>query len=221
MTIPTTTEYTQGVYAGPLTQRAMDYNGHEVIGVQVSDEAPDGSCFFATLDEHMMVSMAPVIAASIQPYEPEEPPPVPELEPEDYEATRKNLEAILKRMLSRSIENTGELRACAIAMHELADVIDAQTGHFVPVYGGTVCTEYADDGTPMIDGHKLYDRIKEPPMYRKDLVCLKCDHNYWTIKVGGFPRPICNLDKTEYLDKTSCENFTPDTRDYEGRFPPI
>lgn len=213
--------YSQGVYAGPLTQRATDYNGHEVIGVQVSDEAPDGACFFITLDDHMQVSIAPVIAASIMPYEPAEPPPVPEIEPQDYDATRRSLEEIIGRILSHSPQDTGELRTCALAMSELANIIDIQTGHHVPVYNGTVCTEYAEDGTPMINGHKLYDRIKEPPMYSMDLICLKCGHNYWTIKAPGCPRPICELDKTEYLDKTSCENFTPDTRDYEGRFPPI
>ena len=213
--------YYQGEYAGPLTQRATDYNGHDVIGVQISDEAPDGSVFFVTLDDHMQVSISPVMAASIMPYEPAEPPQVPEIEPQDYAATRKSLEEIIARILRNSPQDTGDLRTCALAMSELANVIDMQTGHIVPVYNGTVCTEYADDGTPMIDGRKMYDQIKEPPMYSKDLVCLKCDHNCWTIKEGGFLRPICNLDKTEYLDKTSCENFTPDTRDYEGRFPPI
>lgn len=217
----TATGYTQGVYAGPNTVRALDYNGHEAIGVQISDEAPDGSCYLVTLDEHMQVSIAPVIAASIMPYEPAEPPPVPEISPEDYAATRRSLEEIIGRILSQAPRDTGDLRTCALAMSELANIIDIQTGHIVPVYSGTVYTEYADDGTPMIGGHKMYDRIKEPPMYSKDLVCLKCDHNYWTIKIGGFPRPICELDKTEYLDKTSCKDFTPDTRDHEGRFPPI
>ena len=118
--------YYQGVYAGPLTQRATDYNGHEVIGVQISDEAPDGGVFFITLDEHMQVSIAPVIAASIMPYEPAEPPPVQELEPEDYAATRKNLEDIIARILSRAPQDTDELRTCALAMSELANIIDTQ-----------------------------------------------------------------------------------------------
>jgi len=118
--------YSQGVYAGPLTQRATDYNGHEVIGVQISDEAPDGSVFFITLDDHMQVSITPVMAASIMPYEPTEPPQVPEIEPEDYAATRKSLEEIIARFWSRSPEDTGELRTCALAMSELANVIDAQ-----------------------------------------------------------------------------------------------
>ena len=119
--------YSQGVYAGPLTQRATDYNGHEAIGVQISDEAPDGAVFFATLDDHMQVSIIPVMAASIMPYEPAEPPPVPEIEPEDYEATRRSLEEIIARILSHSPQDTGELRTCALAMSELANIIDIQT----------------------------------------------------------------------------------------------
>lgn len=119
--------YRQGVYAGPLTQRATDYNGHDVIGVQISDEAPDGSVFFVTRDDHMQFSIAPVIAASIMPYEPAEPPPVPEIAPEDYDATRRSLEEIIGRILSRTPQDTGELRTCALAMSELANVIDRQT----------------------------------------------------------------------------------------------
>ena len=122
-----TTKYYQGVYAGPLTQRATDYNGHEVIGVQISDEAPDGAVFFITLDDHMQVSITPVMAASIMPYEPAEPPQVPEIEPEDYAATRKSLEDIIARILSRTPQDTGELRTCALAMSELANIIDIQT----------------------------------------------------------------------------------------------
>ena len=122
----TATNYHQGEYAGPHTVRAMDYNGHEAIGVQISDEAPDGSVFLVTIDNHMQLSIAPVIAASMHPYEPAEPPPVPELEPEDYASTRKNLEDLLARMLSRSPEGPDQLRACALAMRELADVVDAQ-----------------------------------------------------------------------------------------------
>ena len=127
-----TMDYYQGVYAGPLTQRATDYNGHEVIGVQISDEAPDGGVFFITLDEHMQLSIAPVIAASIMPYEPPEPPPVQELEPEDYAATRKNLEDIIARILSHAPQDTSELRTCALAMSELANIIDIQQ-----TFGGT------------------------------------------------------------------------------------
>lgn len=140
-------KYYQGVYAGPLTQRATDYNGHEVIGVQISDEAPDGAVFFATLDDHMQVSIAPVIAASIMPYEPAEPPAVPEIEPEDYEATRRSLEEIIARILSNSPQDTGELRTCALAMSELANIIDAQeraTTRAVEAAGANTCTEAVD-----------------------------------------------------------------------------
>lgn len=121
-----TNNYYQGVYAGPLTQRAIDYNGHEVIGVQISDEAPDGAVFFVTLDDRMQVSITPVMAASIMPYEPEEPQPILEIEPEDYAATRKSLEEIIERILKHAPQDTGELRICALAMSELANVIDAQ-----------------------------------------------------------------------------------------------
>ena len=127
-------KYYQGVYAGPLTQRATDYNGHEVIGVQISDEAPDGAVFFITLDDRMQVSIIPVMAASIMPYEPEEPPAGPEIEPEDYAATRKSLEEIIGRILTAAPRDTDDLRTCALAMSELANVIDAQAG------AGT-CTE--------------------------------------------------------------------------------
>lgn len=122
----TATNYHQGEYAGPHTVRAMDYNGHEAIGVQISDEAPDGSVFLVTIDKHMQFSIAPVITASMREYEPAEPPPVPELAPEDYAATRRNLEDLLSRMLSHGVDGPDQLRACAIAMHELADVVDAQ-----------------------------------------------------------------------------------------------
>ena len=55
----TTTGYTQGKYAGPNTVRALDYNGHEAVGVQISDPFPDGSCYLVTIDEHMQLSVAP------------------------------------------------------------------------------------------------------------------------------------------------------------------
>lgn len=157
--------YSQGVYAGPLTQRATDYNGHEVIGVQVSDEAPDGSVFFITLDEHMQVSIAPVIAASIMLYEPAEPPSVPEIDPEDYAATRTNLERIIERILRDSPQSTNELRTCALAMSELANVIDRQTEVCGPCAGqaaGSACT--AEVGTlrePTEEGEEAYEiRLK-------------------------------------------------------------
>lgn len=112
------------------------------------------------------------------------------------------------------VEFENGIRGCiyyfAKAMHTYME-----DGHiFVSAPNGTVCTEYAIDGTPMFDGRKLFDRIKEPPMYKKDLVCLKCGHCYWTIKEGGFPRPICELDKKEYLDKDQCDDFVKDTRDW-------
>lgn len=119
--------YYQGEYAGPNTVRALDYNGHEAIGVQISDEAPDGAVFFVTVDDHMQLSITPVMAASIMPYEPTEPPAVPEIAPEDYAATRKSLEDIIARILTHSPKDTGELRTCALAMSELANVIDRQT----------------------------------------------------------------------------------------------
>ena len=142
----TATGYCQGQYAGPNTVRALDYNGHEVIGVQISDAAPDGACFFVTLDDHMQVSITPVIAASIRPYEPAEPPPLPEIEPEDYAATRKSLEELLARMLSHSLEGPDQLRGCGLAMCELADVVDAQIRlearpHAGQAAGASTCTE--------------------------------------------------------------------------------
>jgi len=255
------TTYYQGEYAGPLTQRAMDYDGHLVIGVQISDPAPDGSCFFITLDQHMQVCIIPVLASSISPYEPAEPPPEPECTAADLADTRKNLEWLLKLQIDHGISSIGDLRACALTMSDLADVIELQDR----AAGASTCTKEVgsaaladeakkaranwpkirqyvsmtdkaerEDGLALMDEDigiyggtvwtpdmKVNNYEPEPPMYSRDLICLKCDHNYWTIKQPGCPRPICELDKTEYLDKTSCENFTPDTRDYEGRFPPL
>lgn len=126
----TATNYHQGEYAGPNTVRAMDYNGHEAIGIQISDPAPDGSVFLVTIDHYMQVSIAPVIAASIRSYDPPEPPSMPELAPEDYAATRKNLEDLLKMIFGESIINglgtPDRLRACAIAINELANIVDVQ-----------------------------------------------------------------------------------------------
>ena len=118
--------YSQSVYAGPLTQRAMDYNGHDVIGVPISDPAPDGSCFFITLDDHMQVYIAPVLVSSIQPYDPPEPPPDPEISPEDLANTRANLEWLLKLQIDRGIETVRDLRACALIMNDYADIIELQ-----------------------------------------------------------------------------------------------
>lgn len=121
-----TKEYSQGVYAGPLTQRAMDYDGHPVIGVQISDPAADGSCFFITMDEHMQVCIAPVMASSIAPYEPPEPPPEPECTAADLADTRHNLEWLLKLQIDHGISSIGDLRACALTMSDLANVIEMQ-----------------------------------------------------------------------------------------------
>ena len=118
--------YSQGEYAGPLTQRAMDYDGHPVIGIQISDAAADGSCLFITLDDHMQVSVAPVLASSIQPYEPAEPPPEPECTAADLADTRRNLEWLLKLQLDHGIGSIGDLRACALTMSDLANVIEMQ-----------------------------------------------------------------------------------------------
>ena len=120
------TTYYQGEYAGPLTQRAMDYDGHLVIGVQISDPAPDGSCFFITLDQHMQVCIIPVLASSISPYEPAEPPSEPECTAADLADTRKNLEWLLKLQLEHGISSIGDLRACALTMSDLANVIEMQ-----------------------------------------------------------------------------------------------
>ena len=118
--------YYQGEYAGPLTQRAMDYNGHQVIGVPISDPAPDGSMFFVTIDKRMQLSIAPVLASSVEPYDPPEPPPDPECTMEDLASTRQNLEWLLKLQLDHGIDSIGDLRACALTMSDLADVIETQ-----------------------------------------------------------------------------------------------
>ena len=139
--------YYQGEYAGPNTVRALDYNGHEAIGVQISDEAPDGSVFLATIDDHMQLSIAPVIAISMREYEPAEPPPVQELDPEDYAATRKNLEDLLARMLSHGFNGPDQLRACALAMRELADVVDAQIRLEARPHAGQASGQALDGGS--------------------------------------------------------------------------
>ena len=118
--------YYQGEYAGPLTQRAMNYDGHPVIGVQISDPAPDGTCLFVTIDQHMMLSVAPVLTSSIAPYEPPEPPPEPECTEADLADTRHNLEWLLKLQLEHGISCIADLRACALTMSDLADVIELQ-----------------------------------------------------------------------------------------------
>ena len=126
----TATGYQQGEYAGPNTVRALDYNGHEAIGVQISDVAEDGACFLVTIDKHMQLAIAPVIAASIRSYDPPEPPSMPEIAPEDLAATRICLEDLLKMIFSEFMvgmqKKPDQLRACAIAMNELANVVEAQ-----------------------------------------------------------------------------------------------
>jgi len=161
--------YYQGVYAGPLTQRATDYNGHEVIGVQISDEAPDGSVYFVTLDEHMQLSIAPVMAASIMPYEPEEPVPPPVLEPEDYIATRRSLEDIIRRILKSGPGSVDELRMCALAMSELANVIDTQMkvwnngAQAAQAAGASTCTGEVGTACRASDGAADPEREGEAP----------------------------------------------------------
>lgn len=125
-------QYTQGVYAGPLTQRATDYNGHEAIGIQVSDPAADGSCFFLTLDEHMQASIIPVIAASIRSYDPPEPPSDPECTAEDLRETQTRLEELMESLFEHPPKTRipSELFARAMILSELARVIMVQMNRF-------------------------------------------------------------------------------------------
>ena len=118
-----------GEYAGPFTQRAMDYEGHTLIGVPISDAAPDGSCYFATLDRHMQISITSVLASSITSYEPSEPPLEPECTAAELADTRARLEHLLKMQLDAGISSVGDLRACAITMSDLADIISFQSAH--------------------------------------------------------------------------------------------
>ena len=116
----------QGVYAGPLTMEALDYNGHMILGVPVSDAAEDGSCFFVTMDEHMQLSIAPVIASSVRSYDPEEIPATPECTPEEIENTRRNLEEALRRKMRRNVFSVIDLENCGTLMNALAEVIELQ-----------------------------------------------------------------------------------------------
>ena len=120
MTTTSITEYTQGVYAGPNTVRAMDYNGHEAIGVQISDEAPDGSCFLVTLDEYMQVSVTPVMANSIKSYDPEQPPESPECSIEDQTATENALIDLWNRVSAQEITTPIQLANIAIVAKNLS-----------------------------------------------------------------------------------------------------
>ena len=115
--------YSQGEYAGPLTTRAMDYNGHEAIGVQISDVAADGSCYFVTIDKHMQLSVAPVIADSIRSYDPPEPPPQPECSIEDLQSTGEVLADLLNRLMAGGPVDTPEkLMQISVATKNLATV---------------------------------------------------------------------------------------------------
>lgn len=117
-----TEQYTQGVYAGPLTERAMDYNGHEAIGLQISDAAPDGSCLFVTVDDHLQLSVIPVIASSIRSYDPPEPPPQPESTDEDLQAATKALVDIINRLTSKPINSPETLMRISIIAGDFASV---------------------------------------------------------------------------------------------------
>lgn len=164
------TTYYQGEYAGPLTQRAMDYDGHLVIGVQISDPAPDGSCFFITLDQHMQACIIPVLASSISPYEPAEPPPEPECTAADLADTRKNLEWLLKLQIDHGISSIGDLRACALTMSDLADVIELQDKSWTAAAPGS--TPARDGNWPKIrqyvSGHFPEDDTIDPD-YAEDV----------------------------------------------------
>ena len=118
-----------GEYAGPFTRRAMDYDGHTLIGVPITDAAPDGSCYFVTIDRHMQISIGSVLASSITPYEPSEPPPEPECTAAELADTRARLEKLLKMQLDAGISSIGDLRACSITMSDLADVISLENTH--------------------------------------------------------------------------------------------
>ena len=99
----------------------------------------------------------PVLASSISPYEPAEPPPEPECTAADLADTRKNLEWLLKLQLEHGISSIGDLRACALTMSDLADVIELQdktsagwpkirqyvSGHFPE--DDTIDPDYAED----------------------------------------------------------------------------
>ena len=126
----TATNYHQGEYAGPNTVRAMDYNGHEAIGVQISDVAEDGACFLVTIDKYMQLAIAPVIAASIRSYDPPEPPSMPELTPEDYASTENSLIDLWNRISHEEIDTPLKLANIAIVARELSNVWRARLMRF-------------------------------------------------------------------------------------------
>ena len=117
-----------GIYAGPNTVLAIDYNGHAIMGVQCSDELQDGSAYMMILDEHMQVTIATVMASSIRTLQAGDviPPPILIADREDYASTRKNLEELARQLLATPPESTDDLRAAAIVLSDLADVIDGQ-----------------------------------------------------------------------------------------------
>lgn len=117
-----------GIFAGPNTVLAIDYNGHAVMGVQCSNELQDGSAYMVLLDKHMQVTVATVMASSIRQLQVGDTIPTPILiaDKEDYASTRKNLEDLAAKLLSTPPESTDDLRAAAIVLSDLADVIDGQ-----------------------------------------------------------------------------------------------
>lgn len=158
------TDRQMGEYAGPFTRRAMDYDGHTLIGVPISDAAPDGSCFFITLDHHMQISITSVLASSMTPYEPPEPPPEPECTAAELADTRARLEKLLKMQLDAGISSIGDLRACAITMSDLADIISFQSAHAAGQQA-SACTSAvvgtcrpANDDTDAERGKLTYDK---------------------------------------------------------------
>lgn len=144
-----------GVWAGPNTVIGIDYNGHAVIGVQISDELQDGSAYMVLLDEHMQVTIATVMASSLRPIQEGDPLPDRTLsvDKEDYASTRANLEELARKLLSSTPESTDDLRAAAIVLSDLADVIDGQESGMKP-------TTYLFRSKNMFDSpQELHDRI--------------------------------------------------------------
>jgi hypothetical protein len=139
-----------GVWAGPHTRMAIDYNGHAVIGVQASESLADGSAYMILLDEHMQVTVAIVIADSIQPVpgEQEREHEPPKINGTDYESTRANLEELARKLLSQTPETTDDLRAAAVVLSQLADVIDGQSYGYIR---RTSCNAIVTGGTNFRD----------------------------------------------------------------------
>jgi len=133
-----------------------------------------------------------------------------------HPATKKEYNDMLLIALNDFFDHVKQPPSCAEDIREIARLANymADLWQFVDygecVSGGTVWRE------GMIEKPNLF---REPPMYSRDLICLKCDHCYFVVLEGGYPRPICEIDKVRYLNKTDCTDFTPDTRDHEGRWP--